>query len=184
MYSGNVVGTAPYAVGAPSCSTHGMNPSSKYSGLCVTTQTIYTSNNNIITQNTYTFKSEHVNPTVYRIKTTSETQYSQPERYIQPKQYSAPQQYTSSQQYAPPQQYSSPQKDQTSAIEAYQQALSAYQNPHQSFDSAQQNYQLALQAYAEAYPTTPQQTTKSPYVAPMRRNIPSANNYDWSVYFG
>lgn len=134
LRSGNVVGSAPYAVGTPSCSSHGMYPSSRYSGLCVSTQTVYTPNNEIITQNTYTFKSERINPTVYRNVKTG-TNYN-PYTYNQPQQ--------------------------TSAIEAYQQALQAYQNPNQSYESAQQNYQLALQAYSAAY-SQPQTTPSYSY---------------------
>lgn len=120
---GNVVGVAPYAVGSPSCSIHGMYPSSRYSGLCVGTQTVFTPSNGVITQNTYTFKSERINPTVYRSYNT-----------------------------APNYNYHAyKQTQQNTAIQTYQQALQAYRNPNQSYESAQQNYQLALQAYSAAY---------------------------------
>jgi len=123
---GNVVGVAPYAVGTPSCSNHGMYPSSRYSGLCVSTQTVYTPTHDVITQNTYTFKSERINPTVYRtIKTGQNYNF-----------------------------YTYKQPEQSSASQSYQQALQAYQNPNQSYESAQQNYQLALQAYSAAYSHT------------------------------
>lgn len=139
-YSGNVVGVAPYAVGAPSCINHGMYPSSRYSGLCVSTQTVYTPTNDVITQNTYTFKSERINPTVYRtIKTAPSYSF-----------------------------YNHKQSQQSSAIQTYQQALQAYQNPNQSYESAQQNYQLALQAYSAAYssPQTQQPTPSYTYRQP------------------
>lgn len=149
------MGSAPYAVGAPSCSNHGMHPSSRYSGLCVSTQTVYTSNNEVITQNTYTFKSERINPPVYRtIKTPTFSPFTKPEPYQQP--------------------HSSP-------IQAYQQALQAYQNPNQSFESAQQNYQLALQAYSAAYTQPPTHPTQPSFFT---RSTPSANNYNWNAYFG
>ena len=33
-YSGNVIGSKPYAIGRPSCQSYGMNPSQNYPGLC------------------------------------------------------------------------------------------------------------------------------------------------------
>lgn len=129
FYSGNVVGIAPYAVGAPSCGSHGMYPSSRYSGLCVSTQTLYTQNHGVITQNTYTLRTERIRPTVYRtVKTVPRYTTRQARR-----------------------RYSQPH---STAIQVYQQALRAYQNPRQSYESAQQNYQRALQAYSAAYQTT------------------------------
>lgn len=139
--SGNVVGVAPYAAGTPSCSSHGMYPSSKYSGLCVSSQTYYTPNNNVITQNTYTFKSERINPTVYR--TVARPSYT-------------------------PYAYKQPQR--TTAIQAYQQALQAYQNPNQSYESAQRNYQIALQAYSAAYSTTQAPSTTTYRYSTPRNN--------------
>lgn len=125
IYSGNVVGVAPYAVGTPACSSHGMYPSSRYSGLCVSTSTYYAANNNLITQRTYTLRTERLRPTVYRTVKPARATYR---RYTQP---------------------------QTTAIQSYRRALRAYQNPHQSYDTAQRNYQRALQAYAAAYQTSP-----------------------------
>lgn len=141
-YSGNVVGVQPYAVGTPSCSNHGMYPSSRYSGLCVSTQTIYTPNNQVITQNTYTFKSERINPTVYRTINTQEPSFNP---------------YATSQ---------------TTAVQAYQQALQAYENPSQSFEQAQQNYQLAIQAYNRAYgqPQPQPQTQSYSYSQPTQNS--------------
>lgn len=107
-----------------------MYPSSRYSGLCVSTSTYYAANNNIITQNTYTLRSERLRPTVYRTVSPVRTTYHR-RRYTQP---------------------------QTTAIQAYRHALRAYQNPNQSYDAAQRNYQRALQAYAAAYQTAPPTT--------------------------
>lgn len=132
--SGNVVGVAPYAVGTPACTSYGMYPSSRYSGLCVTTSTYYAPNNNFITQRTYTLRTERLRPTVYR--TVSPVRRSTYRRYTQP---------------------------QTSAIQSYRRALRAYQNPHQSYDLAQRNYQRALQAYAAAYQTSPATYSYSRY---------------------
>lgn len=107
-----------------------MYPSSKYTGLCVSTQTFYGTNNNVITQNTYTLRSERLRPTVYQtVKPARATTYAR--------------------RYTPPQ---------STAIQAYRLALRAYQNPNQSYDAAQRNYQRALQAYAAAYPTSPATT--------------------------
>lgn len=110
-----------------------MYPSSRYSGLCVGTQTVYTPTNDVITQNTYTFKSERINPTVYRSYNT-----------------------------APNYNYHAyKQTQQNTAIQTYQQALQAYRNPNQSYESAQQNYQLALQAYSAAYSAPQAHSTSS-----------------------
>lgn len=77
--SGNVQGVRPYEVGSPSCQSYGMSPSSRYSGLCASTSTFYTPQNNIITQNTYTFKSERVNPVKYQTyRTNSAGAYTAP----------------------------------------------------------------------------------------------------------
>lgn len=120
-----------------------MYPSSKYTGLCVSTQKYYGANNNVITQNTYTLRSERLRPTVYQ---TQQTIKPAPARTTAP----APTTTTTTyRRYTPPQ---------TNAIQAYRLALRAYQNPNQSYDAAQRNYQLALQAYAAAYPTSPATT--------------------------
>lgn len=152
LCSGNVVGHQPYAVGQPSCTNYGMSPSSRYSGLCVTTATGLTANNEVYTQNTYTIKSERVNPTVYQSVQSSPS-------------------------------YSSYSQPQTTAVQAYQQALQQYQNPQQNYDQAQQTYQLALQAYNRAY-STPQLPQVSSTPSYTYQSNPSIGSYDWSAYFG
>lgn len=129
--SGNVVGVQPYAVGAPSCSNHGMYPSSKYSGLCVSTQTVYAPNNQVITQNTYTFKSERINPTVYRTVTAQPTYNpyaTTPTSAVQAYQQ-ALQAYQN-----PNQSYEEAQQNYQVAIQAYNQAYGQPQSqPQQSY---------------------------------------------------
>ncbi|XP_031631725.1 venom allergen 5 [Contarinia nasturtii] len=118
---GNVVGHQPYAVGAPSCSNHGMYPSSKYSGLCVSTQTVYT-NNQVITQNTYTIKTERINPTVYQPVQARPTYTT----YQQP-QTTAIQAYQQALQV-----YQNPNQSYEQAQHNYQLALAAYNRAYPS----------------------------------------------------
>lgn len=93
-----------------------MNPSSRYSGLCITTSTGYTANNEIYTQNTYTIKSERINPTVYRPIQANPgyTTYRQP-------QTTAIQAYQQALQ-----QYQNPHQTFDQAQQSYQLALQAY----------------------------------------------------------
>lgn len=157
LYSGNVVGLKPYEVGTPACSSFGMYPSSRYSGLCINTRTVYTPQNNYITQNSYTFKSERLNPVRYETYNTKNNN-----GYVSP--YS-----TGYYSYKPAAQ------NQNTAVAVYQQALQAYNNPNQSYEQALQNYQLVLQAYAAAY--SPQQSFYS-------RSPAKVSNYNWSTYSG
>lgn len=93
-----------------------MYPSSRYNGLCVSTQTIYTPTRDIITQNTYTIRSERINPTVYR---TVKTRYAQP-------QTTAIQAYQRALQA-----YQNPNQSYESAQQHYQIALQAYAAAYQ-----------------------------------------------------
>lgn len=99
-----------------------MYPSSRYSGLCVNTQSYYTPTRDVITQNTYTFKSERINPTVYRTVKTSPG-YS---RYV-PTQTTAVQAYQRALQA-----YQNPQQSYESAQQNYQLALQAYAAAYQT----------------------------------------------------
>lgn len=160
LYRGNVVGVDPYEVGTPSCSNFGMYPSNRYSGLCINTRTVYTPQNNYVTQNTYTFKSERLNPVRYETyKSNSNGGYANP--------------YSSGYYSHKP-----AVQNQNTAVEVYQRALQAYNNPHQSYEQALQHYQLVLQAYAAAYTPTQRQPQKSSY------SRSTTSNYDWSTYFG
>lgn len=157
-----MVGVNPYEVGTPSCSNFGMYPSSRYSGLCINTRTVYTPNNNYVTQNTYTFKSERLNPVRYETYKTSRNG-----GYVNP--------YSSVYYSRKP-----TSKNQNTAVEVYQRALQTYNNPQQSYEQALQNYQLVLQAYAAAYSppqVQPQQNIHS-------RSTVSSSKYDWNNYFG
>lgn len=91
-----MVGSAPYEVGSPACTNYGMQPSSRYSGLCSSygtpTASGYSNNpqNNYIGQNTYTFKTETFNAPTYQLhdssgKPTYNTQQPQPQQQ-QPQQ--------------------------------------------------------------------------------------------------
>lgn len=161
LHRGNVVGVDPYRVGTPSCSSFGMHPSSRYSGLCINSRTVYTPQSNYITQNTYTFKSERLNPVRYETyKTNSIGGYVSP--------------YNSG-YYS----YKPAVQTQNTAVQVYQRALQTYNNPHQSYDQALQNYQSVLQAYATAY-SPPQSQPQQSYYS--RSTAPTS--YDWSSYFG
>lgn len=156
-HRGNVVGVNPYEVGTPSCSNFGMYPSSRYSGLCINSRSVYTPQNNYITQNTYTFKSERLNPVRYETyKTNSNVGYVSP--------------YNS---------YKPAAQNQNTAVGVYQRALQTYNNPHQSYDQALQNYQSVLQAYASAY-SPPQIQPQQSYYS--RSTAPTS--YNWSSNFG
>lgn len=123
--SGNVVGSSPYAVGSPSCSNYGMYPSSRYSGLCQNNGRTPAHTSNVITNtNTFTFKSERINPVVYQT-------------YRKPAPTAAAVTYKSN--------YSN-------AVSAYQQALQAY-NSHQTQASYQRALQAYAVAYPSALPT-------------------------------
>lgn len=154
FHRGNVVGVQPYATGSPSCSSHGMAASSRYSGLCVSSQTVYTPNNQVITQNTYTFKSERINPTVYRTVSAYSPYSVAPQTTT-----TAIQAYQQALQtyQNPSQTYDQAQHNYQLAIQAYNQA---YGSPHQT---------QTVQPYT--YTQTVQPTIRS-------------NSYDWSVYFG
>lgn len=159
-FSGNVVGHQPYAVGAPSCSNHGMYPSSKYSGLCVSTQTVY-ANNQVITQNTYTIKTERINPTVYQPvqASPSYTTYTQP-------QTTAIQAYQHALQV-----YQNPNQSYEQAQQNYQLALAAYNRAYP---------QAAQQISADtSYAYTP---TRS--ISTSGSTTSNQHSYDWSAYFG
>lgn len=120
---GNVVGHQPYSVGQPSCTTYGMYPSSRYSGLCVTTSTGYTANNQIYTQNTYTIKSERINPTVYQqIPASTYTTFSQPQSTAVQAYQQALQLYQN-----PTQTYNQAQQNYQLALQAYNRAYSVPQ---------------------------------------------------------
>lgn len=125
FFSGNVVGSQPYTVGTPACSNFGMHPSAKYSGLCASTQTVYTPNNQVITQNTYTIKTERINPTIYQPATYNS--------YIQP-QSNAIQAYQHALQVYqnPSQTYQQAQQNYQLALQAYNRA---YAQPHVSTSS-------------------------------------------------
>lgn len=117
----------------------------------------------MITQNTYTFKSERVNPTTYQTYRTNNnyqtpysTGYSIKTPSIQP-------QLTYSQ---------------NSAVQTYQQALQAYQSPHSSYADAQRSYQLALEAYAAAYSKPKRQPKQISYY-----RQPARSSYDWSSLY-
>lgn len=119
-----------------------MYPSSKYSGLCVSTQTVYAPNNQVITQNTYTFKSERINPTVYRT-VTAEPAYNpyaaSPTSAVQAYQQ-ALQAYQN-----PNQSYDEAQQSYQVAIQAYNQAYGQPQaqpqpTPSYSYTPAANNY--------------------------------------------
>lgn len=188
--SGNVVGSAPYEVGQPACSSFGMTPSSRYLGLCVTTSTVYTPTNDIITQNTYTFKSERINPIVYKTIDEINSINTINSNAISSNTYNtnAVSPVNTYNAYAfvttPPTPPPAPVSIQVSPAEVYQRALQAYQNPNQSYESAQRNYQIALQAYAAAYPssaaTQNSQSTNGYYTTSVRR---TSNPYDWSAYY-
>lgn len=182
--SGNVVGSAPYEVGQPSCQSHGMQSSSSYAGLCVGTSHSYAPNHDIITHDTYTFKSEHVNPTVYHtIKTST----------IGHPDFNTHSDFGLGNDYNPfsykVHQPTYAHQPAHTAVQSYQNALQAYHNPHQSLDSAQNSYQLALQAYSAAYPShTTTHATTSPYFSththPVTAGYTTGAGYDWSSYFG
>lgn len=122
-----MVGVNPYEVGTPSCSNFGMYPSSRYSGLCINTRTVYTPQNNYVTQNTYTFKSERLNPVRYETYTTKSNG-----GYVSP--------------YGSGYYFNKPAVQNTNtAIQVYQRALQAYNNPQQSYEQALSNYQQVLQ---------------------------------------
>lgn len=179
-----MVGSAPYEVGQPACSSYGMTPSSRYSGLCVTTSTVYTPTNDIITQNTYTFKSERINPIVYKtideINSNAISSNAYNTNAVSPVNTYNAYSFVTTPPTAPP----APVSIQVSPVENYQRALQAYQNPNQSFESAQRNYQIALQAYSAAYPsaagTQNSQPTTGYYTTSVRR---TSNPYDWSAYY-
>lgn len=152
-----MVGSSPYAVGSPSCSSYGMYPSSRYSGLCLNnggSQPVHSPQNNIITQNTYTFKSERINPVVYQ--TYRKSNYNS---FIQPQ----------------------PQPQVANAAQAYQQALQTYQKTH-----SQQAYQRALQLYSQAY-SAPTPIVSAKYYKPVQVvktvTTPAYSNYNWSHFF-
>lgn len=150
----------PYEVGTPSCSSFGMYPSQRYSGLCINTQRVYTQQNNYVTQNTYTFKSERVNPVRYETyKTGGDSGYVHPFNAGYYSRKTATQ-------------------NQNTAVEVYQRALHTYNNPHQSYQQALTNYQLVLQAYAAAYSPTQRQPQQNIY------SHPTTSTYDWSSYYG
>lgn len=185
--SGNVVGSAPYEVGQPACSSFGMTPSSRYSGLCVTTSTVYTPTNDIITQNTYTFKSERINPIVYKtideinaINSNAISSNTYNTNAVSPVNTYNAYSFVTTPPTPPP----APVSIQVSPADVYQRALQAYQNPNQSYESAQRNYQIALQAYAAAYPSSPgtqnSQSANGYYTTSVRR---TSNPYDWSAYY-
>lgn len=117
-----------------------MAASSRYSGLCVSSQTVYTPDNQVITQNTYTFKSERINPTVYRTVPS----YS-------PYSVAAPQ-TTAVQAYQ-------------HALQAYQNPRQSYEQAQQSYQLAIQAYN---QAYGSPQRTQPAQTYT--YTQPIVRN--------------
>lgn len=158
--SGNVVGSKPYEVGQPSCQSHGMYPSSRYSGLCISTQKYYTPQNEIITQNTYTFKTERINPVKYQTYKkntfTGQTQYQAP---VQQQQTSAHDQ----------------------AVQAYEQALADYNQPGLSYEDAQEKYQIALQYYAAAYSQPKKQAQRR---SGSYSRQPTSQRYNWAAYFG
>lgn len=123
-YSGNVVGHQPYSVGQPACTNYGMHPSSRYSGLCITTSTGYTANNEVYTQNTYTIKSERINPTVYQQVPASSGYNS----YSHPRTTAVQAYQQALQQYQNPQQsYNQAQQNYQLALQAYNRAYSAPQ---------------------------------------------------------
>lgn len=148
-----------------------MLPSNRYNGLClnVNTQTFYGPQNNVITQNTYTFKSERVNPPkyqTYRKTATTQTPYNTVYSYknLFPTQ---------------PQSYASADPGQ-----AYQQALDAYNQPNLSYEQQEQAYRVVLSTYAalqkhEQQPVQQTYTTRSYY----QRPATTRSRYDWSAYF-
>lgn len=137
-----------------------MYPSDRYSGLCINTQAVYTPQNNYVTQNTYTFKSERLNPVRYQTyKTNNNGGYFN--------------RHSSGYYLHKP----NAQKQNT-ALEVYQRALQAYNNPHQSYDQALQHYQLVLQAYAAAYSPPQRQPQQQFY------GLSTTSSSDWSSYFG
>lgn len=177
-----MIGVNPYSVGPPACNNYGMQPSTRYSGLCLNfnSQTYYTPQNNVITQNTYTFKSERVNPPKYQTfkKTpTTQTPYNTVYSYktlFQPQQ---PQTFT------------------TDPDQAYLDALNAYNKPNLSYEDAEQAYRTVLSTYA-AVQNKPaqqevqqqqqqhhQQQSKTTSFARSFYRPTVRSRYDWSVYF-
>lgn len=139
-----------------------MYPSSRYSGLCQNnggSQPVHSPQNNVITQNTYTFKSERINPVVYQtyrkpaVTNTVQPYKSNFNTFIQPQA----------------------QPQAANAAQAYQQALQSYNKPHQTFAQSQQAYQRALQLYSQAY-SAPVQVVKTV-------TTPAYSNYNWSNFF-
>ncbi|KAG4077669.1 hypothetical protein HA402_015712 [Bradysia odoriphaga] len=187
---GNVVGSPPYEAGRPSCQNYGMQPSSRYSGLCSSygapAASGYNPQSNFIGQNTYTFKTETFNPPTYQVQNTIKTAFQQPyktfvqpvansisngfsfgknvfDRFkdaVKPPPPSQPQSYHQTQSYQP-QSYQQSSYQQAS----YQQSPQAYQQSTYQQPAYQQNtYQTS------AYHQQPK--SQSPFLT-----------YDWSQLF-
>lgn len=202
-----MVGSAPYEAGHPACQNYGMQPSSRYSGLCSsygqTTAAGYNPQSNYISQNTYTFKTETFNPPTYQVQNTIKTAFQQPYKtFVQPVANSIssgfsfgksvfdrfkdvvkplppqPQQYNQPQTYQP-QPYQQSGYQQTSN---YQQTNSFQQPTYQHQSYQQQQPPQTYQQSTYQQPTYQQNTYQTPsYQQPKSQN--PFLTYDWSQLF-
>lgn len=205
--SGNVVGSAPYEAGHPACQNYGMQPSSRYSGLCSsygqTTAAGYNPQSNYISQNTYTFKTETFNPPTYQVQNTIKSAFQQPYKtFVQPVANSISSGFSFGKSVfdrfkdavkplpPQPQQYSQPQTYQPQPYQqsGYQQAsnyqqTNSFQQPtyqHQSYQQQQPPQTYQQSTYQQ--PTYQQNTYQTPsYQQPKSQN--PFLTYDWSQLF-
>lgn len=145
-----------------------MNPSSRYSGLCVSSQNYYSSNNDVYTQNTYTFRSDRINPTRY-ISGTGFDSFSSFNSQSSPIQ--------SFQQAL--QAYQNPSQSYESAQNNYQLAIQAYTSSYPSSSPPT----AAPSFFGTSTPASSFYGTSTP--APSFFNTPTrqpSNSYDWSAF--
>lgn len=200
--SGNVVGSPPYEAGRPACQNYGMQPSSRYSGLCSsygsTTAPAYNPQSNFIGQNTYTFKTETFNAPTYQVQNTIKNAFQQPYKtFVQPVANSISNGFSFGKNVfdrfkdvvAKPSQSQAyqPQQYQTSYQQTsnYQDTSSYQQQPQQP--AYQQSYQQTPQTYQQStyqqqQPSYQQSTYQTTAYQQPKSQSPFLT-YDWSQLF-